>query len=40
VQKDKKFMSVMVQENAAIITMDRTLAMFSELGHLVFEVQP
>jgi ribonuclease HII len=40
VQKDKKFMSVVAQENAAMITMDRTLAMFSELGHLVFEIQP
>jgi len=39
VTKDKKFISVMAKEGAAIITMDRTLATFSELGHLVFEIQ-
>lgn len=38
VAKDKKFMSVMARESAAIVTKDRNLATFSELGHLVFEI--
>ena len=38
VPKDKKFMSVLAKQNAAIITKDKNLATFAELEHLVFEI--